>query len=211
MTPTEAALRKALRSLQRPGGHFPGCAWPDGADQCSQPCQSCREALAAPPHGKDAGQEPKHLDDAFTVSLCPECGPNVGCDEDGLCPFCGATCVGNWLEEHKPIEALVEAQIERDALQAELAEYRVTRSTGKEWLEQIGALQAENAHLRAALDGTDCTYREGGDTRHCGLESPCFRCQRDALQAELTAENERAYDVRRLRALAILTGTHRGP
>lgn len=32
------------------------------------------------------------------ISLCVECGPNVGVDEDGLCSSCGATCTGSWLE-----------------------------------------------------------------------------------------------------------------
>jgi hypothetical protein len=30
-------------------------------------------------------------------SLCVECGPNMGLDEDGLCVFCGATVIGKWL------------------------------------------------------------------------------------------------------------------
>lgn len=39
-------------------------------------------------------------DDAYHHSLCVECGPDVRVDEDGLCAGCGATAVGNWLEEH---------------------------------------------------------------------------------------------------------------
>lgn len=27
-------------------------------------------------------------------TFCPECGPGVGVDEDGLCSFCGATAIG---------------------------------------------------------------------------------------------------------------------
>jgi hypothetical protein len=118
MTPTEAALRAAERL-------FATIAHGDDAHRAWLKAKLEEwfqaEALAAPPHGKDAGEEPKHLDDAFTVSLCVECGPNVGCDEDGCCS-CGATCVGNWLEEHKPVEALIDAQAGCDALQARLTE-----------------------------------------------------------------------------------------
>lgn len=31
-------------------------------------------------------------------SLCVECGPDVGVDEDGLCASCGATAMGAWLD-----------------------------------------------------------------------------------------------------------------
>ena len=33
-------------------------------------------------------------------SLCVECGPNVGVDEDALCCGCGATCTGDWLDKN---------------------------------------------------------------------------------------------------------------
>lgn len=33
------------------------------------------------------------------LSLCPECGPNVRVDEDGLCAACGCTATGSWLEQ----------------------------------------------------------------------------------------------------------------
>lgn len=31
-------------------------------------------------------------------SLCVECGPNVGVDEDGCCATCGATAMGAYLD-----------------------------------------------------------------------------------------------------------------
>jgi hypothetical protein len=34
-------------------------------------------------------------------SLCVNCGPNVGLDEDGLCATCGATATGDWLDEFR--------------------------------------------------------------------------------------------------------------
>jgi len=30
---------------------------------------------------------------------CPQCGPDVACDEDGCCSACGATCVGEGAEQ----------------------------------------------------------------------------------------------------------------
>ena len=41
-------------------------------------------------------------------SFCPECGPNISCDEDGLCIGCGATAVGSAIDE-------LSAQLERAA------------------------------------------------------------------------------------------------
>lgn len=37
-------------------------------------------------------------DTAPWFSLCVECGPNVGVDEDGCCAGCGATAMGAWLD-----------------------------------------------------------------------------------------------------------------
>ena len=31
-------------------------------------------------------------------SLCVQCGPRVGVDEDGCCAMCGATATGAWLD-----------------------------------------------------------------------------------------------------------------
>jgi hypothetical protein len=37
----------------------------------------------------------------------------------------------------------------------------------------------------AAIDGMDCTYREGGQTRHCRIERPCLRCRAERAESAI--------------------------
>lgn len=51
----------------------------------------------------------------YERSLCVECGPDVDVDEDGCCATCGATAVGNWLDENPTISVRqVEEAIEEE-------------------------------------------------------------------------------------------------
>ena len=58
----------------------------------------------------------------WTRTFCPECGPNVAVDEEGLCASCGATAVGDGVEElakqpsFPPFNRLSPAEAERLAL-----------------------------------------------------------------------------------------------
>ena len=54
------------------------------------------------------------MTDNWTGTWCPQCGPDVSCDEDGCCSACGSTSVGDGCEE--ALRAL--AEVER--LKAEL-------------------------------------------------------------------------------------------
>lgn len=51
--------------------------------------------------------------ESFLGSWCPQCGPDVGVDEDGCCATCGATAVGDGADTALKLRALVE-QLKRE-------------------------------------------------------------------------------------------------
>jgi hypothetical protein len=73
------------------------------------------------------------------------------------------------------------------AAQQEIAALRQERDDDRaERLE----IAAQRDALRSALDLADCTHREGGDTRHCGLERKCWRCRAEAAEARCAETGE---------------------
>lgn len=44
----------------------------------------------------------------WTGTWCPHCGPDVSCDEDGCCAACGATAVGEGVEQALALRARLE-------------------------------------------------------------------------------------------------------
>lgn len=63
------------------------------------PDRACLEcSFITPERRKESGM----AEECWTVTFCPECGPDVSIDEDGCCIGCGATAVG------RAIEALIE-------------------------------------------------------------------------------------------------------
>jgi hypothetical protein len=63
--------------------------------------------------------------DGWTGTWCPECGPGVAVGDDGLCQSCGATAVGEGVEEAlKALRAAArvpEAPLSREVLKTVLA------------------------------------------------------------------------------------------
>lgn len=116
---------------------------------------------------------------------------------------------------------LNEVQDERDALRDQLDEATTKIAAlrddvanlaySEEKLEdERDAALARETHLRCYIDRIDCTYREGGDTRHCRIENKCLRCQLDEARAETKAaedvaerQRQRAKDAERDRDTAL--------
>ena len=44
----------------------------------------------------------------WTGTWCPQCGPDVSCDDDGCCSACGATAVGEGTEQALALRASVD-------------------------------------------------------------------------------------------------------
>lgn len=96
----------------------------------------------------------------------------------------------------------VERQLTEERLRREQAEAALSR-------QMAYGMDVNKARVAAlaALDSRDCTYREGGDTRHCRTDRPCLRCQLYAAQRERErAEAERDA----LRVALIQAGRHAG-
>lgn len=77
---------------------------------------------------------------------------------------------------------------ERRMVDSEVARLTGALAAAERRAQEAGALVTQ---LRCALDGADCTYREGGDTRHCGLKRPCWHCQADNARTEALEEAAR--------------------
>jgi hypothetical protein len=45
---------------------------------------------------------------------CPQCGPNVKCDDDGTCAHCGCDCIGLGVDAALALLDAAEAVIEED-------------------------------------------------------------------------------------------------
>ena len=78
-------------------------------------------------------------------SLCVECGPNVGVDEDGLCAYCGVTAMGAWLDKHKGTHGALVAALKlflnrSDPNEWPLKTWADTIKTAKRALRKAGAL-----------------------------------------------------------------------
>jgi hypothetical protein len=73
---------------------------------------------------------------------CPEDGPNVGVDEDGLCAHCGATCTGPGAD--KALLALSEKKTSAEAavLRAALVLFEEYRVVGAENTPLIPLIRA---------------------------------------------------------------------
>jgi hypothetical protein len=65
------------------------------------------------------------------VTLCPQCGPNVGVDEDGCCTTCGADATGPGVEYAESLRSALTMCLRW--LEAEVA-----RTAGSDWEEIHG-------------------------------------------------------------------------
>lgn len=80
---------------------------------------------------------------------------------------------------------LRECHVSEERLRAIADDERAANFRMRQEVEQAERLRAELGEARRRLDGADCTHREGGDTRHCRLDRPCWRCRADRLRALL--------------------------
>lgn len=100
---------------------------------------------------RDASADP-----ARNASWCPQCGPDVACDEDGCCVTCGADAVGDGANQ---AHALRREKIERDVQAVELAAavVKVARSEPhgggtQHWYAQRFTDRCDICRALAALD-----------------------------------------------------------
>ena len=73
-----------------------------------------------------------------TGTWCPQCGPDVLCDEDGCCCTCGANCVGDGVEQ-----AL--------ALRAENERLRAALRSAADWLLSQRDLTVQEERLEQSI------------------------------------------------------------
>ena len=78
---------------------------PEGFGTCSRPPDHAGEHQRWDPHGVAIArwEEP----DCWTASWCPQCGPDVRVDEEGLCNSCGSTAIGDGAERAAKLRKLL--------------------------------------------------------------------------------------------------------
>ena len=86
-------------------------------------------------------------------SWCPECGPGVGVDEDGLCAYCGATCMGDGAD--MALAALKGAKTPAEAAVVRAAVRLANRPVDEDWedslfpfLRAVRSLQLERSRSK---------------------------------------------------------------
>lgn len=88
------------------------------------------------------------------------------------------------------------AEAARDAFAADIDGLRKAYDDLQLELHRVAQQYGARADAAlSALDSRDCTYREGGDTRHCRTDRPCLRCERDTAVNLMLAFIERADDL----------------
>lgn len=91
----------------------------------------------------------------WTGTWCPQCGPDVPCDEDGCCSACGSDAVGDGAEQ--ALAALSRRGISDlgrrpQILAGRLAEARAARDRG-------GAIWLDGAEAVQLLEMAECWRR----------------------------------------------------
>ena len=153
-----------------------------------RPCNRCREIQSAAVESAVAGLDDKGeeaVGDGWLGSLCPSCGFGVGVDEDGGCTSCGATAVGEGVDEAVRLRSRVAE------LKTERADFEVLARA--RWRSVFEVSMQANQRAEAAEATRDRLQDAGYALATCAFNLK----QRDHLtdrERRSLAESQEAWD-----------------